>query len=1045
NYSIHKISFAEIKQLEYTYINLQGEKITKSINDAKGGMTTSFVAENSSVQVVTSSNDKYSIIPLRPYYNKHQTNKIKRLIAQQSNDSNKSDGQKKTSLNPINNNKDKITNKNKNPNIKSRIKSDSRDPEICDFFTSGDIISGLFPQIDQVYSPLGTTKSISSGAGGSLGVGVSIFIPAEKLKGNLGSAQAAIGGSYENSYTLVSKVDIDGDGYQDLVLRHMDGHFRYRKHIVTNFLDSDGEEVIQHSFEPSKVLLSGEEDLDLTDLEIGYSESFTYDNPNITGTLALGPFGVHLGKNTSTTVSENSVFFTDGNGDGLMDISYNGVVLFNYLNEEGIPTFTTSSEPTENMILTGFVAQPEDLVPDIVDEVEAKFPAFDVVKVWRAPADGHIVINNLGTLPIEVSTVSIETDVNAFYSRYCSQTDKTGTCRLYHGDLSTIDPSISSLITNPGCLDCYIYNVQDSCQIDSDRDGINDCLDPCPFPEDQVDCEPCQNEILISDPVISDPETGEIISEKEAELKLTAINLIESGNEAIYHAGNEIRLGRLVGEEFTVEDGGELLAYIGPCNEGSGNDIGGDGEDPPPLTQNLRVQKGQNIYFRMHATEPFEEANWDPEVVYTDVIGFAIDADEIVDSDGLPYYKNRYSKDFNTSGTSPRIIPAYSGSNAGSAVTITWPTLDVGGLSDDVTFIINKIVTSQKVVKSKIEANGSEINILVPDEQISPLLSVFIPRGASESVSGQNTSTNNGVVEITDIAEYDSGTGATSSYAELQAIEVDEDNPTYVGAKHTSYDFKIVTKSNIDWESIDWNPLLKYAYTETIDLEVEEYTEDFEIKNSFYPIVNKDIYATYAEEFDYTKPADIAYNNVKLNPEKYVNTLYFTFNKEVVKDLLCPDVEGGDGKDADWCQGELTAVIKQNGKAIGHQGITLKHNGDGKLDPPYIAIPVNFESDKTITVEIYGDNEFLSQEAMEHMNSIPHTSHKKDDYIGFISSKPGKFNPKKNYVEGLNGRDCNFYIKSNDLYGPMYRNWGQFFYNEKADVDENTPQDDVTG
>jgi len=1017
DYSVYRISFADIDFLEYTYTNLPGKNVTKVISESKGGMTTRFVAKNNSVEVKSSTN-KYSIIPLTPYYNRQQQSEIKRLIAQQKNDENKSESRKKSNLKT----KSKKTKKNK------KGKSESRDPDICDIFSSGDIISSLFPQIDKLYSPLGTTKSSSGSAGGSLGVGVSIFVPFANLKGNFGSGQAAIGGSYQSSYSLIAKVDIDGDGYQDLILRHVDGHFRYRKHIVTKILGSDGEVTIDHTFNASKDLLFADNNFDPKSLEIGFSQSFTYDNPNITGTLALGPLGVHLGENTSTTVSANSVFFTDANGDGLMDISYNGVVLFNYLNEDDTPTFSTSSEPTENMILTGYVAPIEDLIPEIVDEVEAKFPAYDVVKVWRAPADGHIVINNLGTLPSEVATVSIETDVNKFYQR--ADGILSGTCRLYNGDFATIDENINGL--NPlGVLDCTASMVTDPCAADSDSDGLNDCIDPCPMGE--ADCEPCQNVILVSETV-----SGGIVSEKEAKIMLTAENLIEDGNEAIYHAGNNVRLI----EDFTV-DGGELLAYIGPCNQGVGNEIEDTDEDPP-LTSTLRVQKGQNVYFRMHASEPFEEAHWDPEVVYTDVLGKAIDADKIVDSDGLSYYKNRYSEDFNTSRSTSYTIPVYSESEVGADVTISWPALEVGGLSDNVTFFITKHHEFDIVKKTDFEnADGDEVKVLkrLSLPQLPFLLAKTIYAGESGSIEVEG-----GGTTINDQTYYLPAEGDIPSYADIQGIGDGE----RIGAIHTSYKFEIIAKSNVDWESIDWNPLVEYSYTETLDLPAEVYTEDFEITNSFYPIINKDIYATYSEEFDLNKSADIAYNNVRLFPEAYVNTMYFRFNKKVVKGLFCPNVDDGvgnqaDGEDAEWCNGELTAVIKQNGKAIGHQVITIKHNKNGILDIPNIAIPVNSDSDKRITIEIYGDNEFLSEKAMKHMNSIPHTSHSEDDYIGFISSKPNNFDIDESYVSGLKKRHCNFYLKSNDLYGPMYRNWGQFFYNEKADDDPDTPQDPDTG
>src|SRR5205085_11582355 len=101
------------------------------------------------------------------------------------------------------------------------------------------------------------------------------------------------------------------------------------------------------------------------------------------------PYSGFLGYNHTTTTTTTKVYFSDFNGDGLMDIASGGQVFFNHLNAQGDPEFTLSSAPTPSPIFTGPVDK-SFMQPDtaLQPRHEQNFPLQDVVRMWEAPMDG---------------------------------------------------------------------------------------------------------------------------------------------------------------------------------------------------------------------------------------------------------------------------------------------------------------------------------------------------------------------------------------------------------------------------------------------------------------------------------------------------------------------------------------------------------------------------------------------------------------------------------------------------------------------------------
>jgi RHS repeat-associated protein len=105
-------------------------------------------------------------------------------------------------------------------------------------------------------------------------------------------------------------------------------------------------------------------------------------------------FGIFAGVNYSITKSKTSIYFTDANGDGLIDIVDNGKVLFNRLDANGDPKFMDESANTPNPLVSegtldgGLITVNQDEINLLKD----RNPLHDVVRVWRAPFEGTVSV-----------------------------------------------------------------------------------------------------------------------------------------------------------------------------------------------------------------------------------------------------------------------------------------------------------------------------------------------------------------------------------------------------------------------------------------------------------------------------------------------------------------------------------------------------------------------------------------------------------------------------------------------------------------------------
>lgn len=283
-----------------------------------------------------------------------------------------------------------------NYQVKSNKNIEER--ELCNpFLENLEFILPLNGDIwDRNASVLGSTTSWSGSASLYLGIGIGLK---KKTKKTTVGVQGTLGGSL--SHAFLTMADIDGDGLDDIVIRK-DFDLFYKKHTTRTTYDENNQPVIHHEFTSQSFPIKG--DLKNFYYEKGYSwginGQLTYGAGPISGFA-----GMDLGKSHSYT--ENNTFFTDANGDGLIDVSKNGTVFFNRI-KDGNPFFEAKSDNTENLIIIG---ESRDVNPPpnpITNSVT--LPGCDVVKVWEAPADGNIKISNRITTsdPNKETFVTIE-------------------------------------------------------------------------------------------------------------------------------------------------------------------------------------------------------------------------------------------------------------------------------------------------------------------------------------------------------------------------------------------------------------------------------------------------------------------------------------------------------------------------------------------------------------------------------------------------------------------------------------------------------------
>jgi len=215
----------------------------------------------------------------------------------------------------------------------------------------------------------GGSKSKSWGLGSYIGVGWDNIVTS---KGNSGGFDY----DYDQGKNegLMALVDIDGDGLDDRVFVK-DGKLQYRRKLPEN----------PETFSTNDEFVGG----NVNAFQYSISKTNKFGVGVYPGTVA------YIGGSKSITTTETSTYFTDANGDGLIDIVMDGRVYFNRI-KDGKPYFDETPIGTPNEIFNnGQISSDLDfstLTEDEVNELKQKNPLQDVVRMWYAQFDGRIKI-----------------------------------------------------------------------------------------------------------------------------------------------------------------------------------------------------------------------------------------------------------------------------------------------------------------------------------------------------------------------------------------------------------------------------------------------------------------------------------------------------------------------------------------------------------------------------------------------------------------------------------------------------------------------------
>ena len=921
------------------------------------------------------------------------------------------------------------------------------------------------------------TKYINGGISPTLGKG-----PIPVQKGTVVSFSGKFGMGFDFSRSDIVNIDMNGDGFPDLVKRE-NKKLNFYAHKIEYYTSGNGDEIPLHSYE--------DEGVELMDLEaLSFTIPDFYRSSSISGNAGIslaasnppdGTIGGNIGLDLSGSFSLTDIYFTDANGDGLPDLSVNGTVFFNIIGEDNkTPTFNISSIQSENMVVFGEAVEIEE--PDPALEFEFATEAYDVIKVWEAPHDGEVIINN--GFPTPGVKVSIETDNNGIYGY--GNPIAEGTCRLYAGDTDVMPIEIDGLLSGIplGCAlnsdpsysnPCSSTTSDDSgggsgsggsgtnCEnltlslfveyggantaiayfnvnapgsiltVNGQSQGTNfvevfyspandpfyftatvtfgDCeysyqgvfvldepagatyilqaingsngggngngnsnTDCYECDSSELGCDDCLQNILVVDNVL-DGET-EI---ETASVIVIAQNTIEDGGSATYHGGQGVLMNYQNQQGFGVEEGGLYHAYVEGCQ---GQDSGGLMPGNPVVLENssLQVKQGQKIYFRLHSDVEGEddEMGWNPEVRYTSISGSYVNSEEISQV-GIKPHKSKYSEGFLLNSMAPIFLEP-------GTHQITWDGFEIRGMKDEVIVRVRQFTQASDY----LELNSNSGNI----------------RFYQKAKSGSNiTNINPGSITVN--------------------VQPDV---------NYALRFELYSHSNVDWQKIDWNPLITSQIQEPLTG-----SNVFERDEMQVPVIYTSSYKNVTGEFQATNTDEWKnYNTVDLS--NYGNHSTFKikldFDEGDIRDEmnLCDEDESG-------CDmGFVHFTVTQFNKVIAHRLIEIDPTANAgwniiDYDNDWIDVHISNDVSKKLLLEFSGDGSVASNEflrVIEDKNENTGYNFK----LGELKSQNG------NFKRDIKRRNVVLMKHDLSLTGHYFRDWGQFMYNPERDVDPFTPTDD---
>jgi RHS repeat-associated protein len=234
--------------------------------------------------------------------------------------------------------------------------------------------------------------SLSTSVGGHLYVGYNPTLPTKQ-----GSAGAKVGYTRTTTDGKLAMVDLNGDDLPDKVFKTGSG-----VSVRFNTSGPDG----STDFGPP--------------VAVPTLPALAKETASMASYGAEAYFTANVFANHSDTATKDTTYFSDVNGDGLIDLVDDGAVLFNHLDAAGVPTFTSNSNDTAVPIGSA-ILDPSGLTQPgaaaVRDQQYANNPLVDVVRRWVAPFTGTVKVTG---------TVALIKDISAQRASYTSNTGADG-------------------------------------------------------------------------------------------------------------------------------------------------------------------------------------------------------------------------------------------------------------------------------------------------------------------------------------------------------------------------------------------------------------------------------------------------------------------------------------------------------------------------------------------------------------------------------------------------------------------------------------------
>jgi RHS repeat-associated protein len=251
----------------------------------------------------------------------------------------------------------------------------------------GDLtISSLAGAISGEFSNKGSSLGTSKGWGlnGGLYTGIGLCTSYDI------TFTAGVNFGYSNSTSkgLIAFMDVNGDGLSDKVYKE-GGSLKFR---------------------PNLGLLGANVGFGMPQNITGISDiSKTSSNSFSVG--AQASFVAFVGYTYNTSKSTTKTYFSDVNGDGLIDLVDSGSVKFNqtltstYLNTA---SFSTNNSQTSNPVGSGAISTSiiNNISLETKDQLRDENPQHDIIKVWTAPKAGTVAISGTAILAPLAPTAS---------------------------------------------------------------------------------------------------------------------------------------------------------------------------------------------------------------------------------------------------------------------------------------------------------------------------------------------------------------------------------------------------------------------------------------------------------------------------------------------------------------------------------------------------------------------------------------------------------------------------------------------------------------